>query len=88
MIVLKDLSNLENRLSPNPRIRGTAYLGDYLYLLFFFGKTTGQGLPVLQVGLTFSDLLITHNTIITPIYRDTGPLGFEPITGMLLGRMS
>ena len=28
---LKDLSNLENRVSPNPRIRGTVYLGDRLY---------------------------------------------------------
>ena len=30
--LLKDLSNLENRVSPNPRIRGTVYLGDRLYI--------------------------------------------------------
>ena len=29
----KELSNLENRVSPNPRIRGTVYLGDRLYIL-------------------------------------------------------
>ena len=29
--MLKELSNLENRVSPNPRIRGTVYLGDRLY---------------------------------------------------------
>ena len=29
--VLKELSNLENRVSPNPRIRGTVYLRNYLY---------------------------------------------------------
>ena len=86
--MLKELSNVEHRVSPNPHISGTAYLGDYLYPLFFFGTTTGQGLLVPLVGLAFSDLLITHNRIITPIYRDTDPLGFEPITGMLLSRMS
>ena len=30
--LLKELSKLENRVSPNPRIRGTVYLGDRLYL--------------------------------------------------------
>ena len=37
--LLKELSNLENRVSPNPRIRGTVYLEDRLYKVKFSNLT-------------------------------------------------
>ena len=57
----------------------------YLDLFFsFFGTTTvfGQGLPILLLGLAFSNLLITHSRIISPTYGGMVHLGLEPMTDM------
>ena len=57
---------------------------------FFYGTTSeiGQGLLVPLVGLAFSDLLISHSWIVSPMYGGTVHLGLEPMTGMLLSRTS
>ena len=51
--LLKELSNSDNCLSPNPSIRSTVYLGDYLYAIYLF--------KCLEIGKLFHKYPILNN---------------------------
>ena len=61
-------------------------------LFLIFGSSTvvgqGQGLSVSLMGLTFSNLQITHSRIVGSTYSGTVYLRLEPMTGMILSRTS